>query len=170
MTPHSRWTHSRPSRRQRYPVFLMCTLICVYIKHKSPLCWQLSLSFLHVWMNYVCRNSIKWLLHDLNPSGQRVLGAFDFFFFLRSSQTLLWIRGRSRGRLCGCSLCGCSLCVSERRCTRAEQREPLAGGLKGFGNSSPCHANESLSPIRFAEEERHIGPPLNKPWWERIEG
>ncbi|TNN83570.1 hypothetical protein EYF80_006088 [Liparis tanakae] len=25
------------------------------------------------------------------------------------------------------------------------------GGLKGFGNSSPCHANESLSPIIFAE-------------------
>lgn len=39
-------------------------------------------------------------------------------------------------------------------------------GLKGFGNSSPCHASESLSPIRFAEEERHISPLLDKQWWD----
>lgn len=53
-------------------------------------------------------------------------------------------------------------------CTRAEQSKPE--GLTGFGNSSPCYANESLSPIRFAEEEQHISPVLNKPWWETTGG
>lgn len=40
----------------------------------------------------------------------------------------------------------------------AREASPKQEGLKGFGNSSPCHASGSLSPIRFAEEERRIGP------------
>lgn len=60
------------------------------------------------------------------------------------------------------------VCFAARATELQPRGESLKrGGWRDLATHLHVMLEKSLAPIRFAVEEQHISPLLNKPWWER---